>query len=97
MFNDKYLAEVNFWRDVLSDGQPRFTLNFGSQSLVISTNLISFDVEWPGIPNDEMAFINQSYDEDLFTTAEWKGLTDREPITWDDGDEDDYEYDADLI
>lgn len=97
MFNDKYLAEVNFWRDVLSDGQPRFTLNFSSQSLVISTDFISFDVEWPGIPNDEMAFINQSYDEDLFTTAEWNRLTDRESVTWNDEDEDDYEYDADPI
>ncbi len=49
MFNDKYLSEVNFWRDFLSKGSPRFVLDFGSQSLAVSTDFLSFDVSWPGI------------------------------------------------
>jgi hypothetical protein len=97
MFNDKYLSEVNFWRDVLSDGQPRFTLNFGNQSMVISTDFISFDVDSPGIAGDEMPFKNQSYEEDLFTMAELNNLMDGQPLDWDEEDEDDYEYDADPV
>ena len=44
MFNDKYLSEVNFWRDFLASGSPRFVLDFGSQSAVVSSEFISFDV-----------------------------------------------------
>jgi 5-methylcytosine-specific restriction endonuclease McrA len=97
MFNDKYLSEVNFWRDVLSDGQPRLTMNFGSQSLVISTNFISFDVEWVGIPDDEMTFGNQFYDDDLFTLAELNRLMKGQLIDWDDDEEDEYECNTDSV
>ena len=95
MFNDKYLSEVNFWRDVLSDGQPRFTLNFGSQKLVVSTEFICFGVTWPGIPGDDMLFKNQSYEEDLFTMAELDNLTEGQPLNWDE--EDEYDSDADPL
>jgi len=97
MFNDKYLSEVNFWRDVLSDGQPRFSLNFGNQTMVLSTEFISFDVTSPGIPGDEMPFKNQTYEEDLFTMAELRSHKDGQPLDWDEEDEDDYEDDTDPI
>jgi hypothetical protein len=97
MFNDKYLSEVNFWRDVLSDGQPRFTLNFGSQSLVISTDFVSINVDSPGVPDDAMPFKNQSYQDDLFTMAELNTLKDGQPLDWDEEDEDDYEPDAATV
>lgn len=95
MFNDKYLSEVNFWRDVLSDAQPRFELNFGSQSLIISTDFISFDVDWAGIPGDEIEFNNQSYEDNLFTISE-ATIMSGEPLDWDNDDED-YEIDDDPV
>ena len=89
MFNDKYLSEVNFWRDYLSRGSPRFTLDFGSQSLVVSTDFLAFDVSWPGIPGDEIEFRNQQYEEDLFTLATLGTLKQGEKdLDWDDGDDD---------
>jgi hypothetical protein len=95
MFNDKYLSEVNFWRDYLSRGSPRFTLDFGSQSLVISTDFLSFDVSWPGIPGDEIEFRNQEYEEDLFTLAALGSLKQGdENLDWDD--EVDGENDGDI-
>jgi hypothetical protein len=95
MFNDKYLSEVNFWRDYLSGGSPRFTLDFGSQSLVISTDFLSFDVSWPGIPGDEIKFRNQEYEEDLFTLATLGSLKQGEgDLDWDDEDGDEA-FDAD--
>jgi hypothetical protein len=96
MFNDKYLSEVNFWRDFLSKGSPRFVLDFGSQSLAVSTDFLSFDVSWPGIPGDEISFRNQFYEEDLFTLATLdsfkKGDDDLE---WDDAD--DYDDIAEAV
>ena len=89
MFNDKYLSEVNFWRDFLSNGAPRFVLDFGNQSLVISTDFLSFDVEWPGIPGDEIDFRNQEYEEDLFSLAELGSLQEGEDgLDWDDESDD---------
>jgi hypothetical protein len=96
MFNDKYLSEVNFWRDFLSSGSPRFVLDFGSQSLAVSTDFLSFDVCWPGIPGDEIAFRNQYYEEDLFTLAALGSFKQGEEILeWDD--EDDYDDIAEAV
>ncbi|MCC9602873.1 hypothetical protein LOC67_20175 [Stieleria sp. JC731] len=86
MFNDKYLSEVNFWRDFLSNGSPRFALDFGSQAAVISTEFISFDVTWPGIPGDTKEFKNVSYEEDLFTLTHLSKF---------DSGEDDFDWDDD--
>lgn len=95
MFNDKYLSEVNFWRDYLSGGSPRFTLDFGSQSLVVSTEFLSFDVSWPGIPGDEIEFRNQEYEEDLFSLAELTSLNQGEDdLDWDDEDDGGVDPDA---
>ena len=93
MFNDKYLSEVNFWRDYLANGLPRFVLDFGSQSAIVSTELISFDVTWPGIPGDDLPFKNQSYEEDLFTLAGLGRVVKGEELDWEDEDDD---YDADT-
>jgi hypothetical protein len=91
MFNDKYLSEVNFWRDFLSRGSPRFALDFASQSLVISTEFLSFDVSWPGIPGDEIEFRNQQYEEDLFTLTTLGSLAQgEEDLAWDDDEDDDF-------
>lgn len=69
MYNDKYIAETQFWRDVLCDGKPRLIASFGEQSMVIDSQLIQFSITWPGIPDDEKDFKNQTYDDDLFSLA----------------------------
>jgi hypothetical protein len=70
MYNDLYLAEVNFWRDYLAQGRPRFILDFGNQSAVVDAQGLMFDVHWPGIPGDDRLFHNQLYQDDLFTLAD---------------------------
>lgn len=91
MYNDLYLNEVNFWRDFLSNGQPRFILNFGHQSALVDARLIKFNVAWPGIVGDEKEFMNQGGQEDLFSLADWNEALGGEPIDWDDLAEDDLE------
>ena len=70
MFNDAYLGEVHFWRDFLASGKPRLILNFGQQSAIIESELISLHVHWEGIPLDTKQFSNQVFEEDLFTFGE---------------------------
>jgi hypothetical protein len=82
MRNYVYLAEVNFWRDYLSNGSPRIVLNFGDQSAVIGTEFLAFDVSWPGVPDDDMAFKNRSYAEDLFTRSEFNSAVGGESMRW---------------
>lgn len=82
MRNYKYLAEVNFWRDYLSNGSPRIVLNFGDQSAVIGTEFLAFDVSWPGVPGDDMQFKNLTYPEDLFSTSELSAVVDGTPYKW---------------
>lgn len=91
MYNDLYLGEVVFWRDYLSQGQPRFILNFGSQTAVIDVQLVTFDVDWAGIPGDEKPFKNQAYQEDLFTLSEREQAIAGEQLDWDELEEEDEE------
>jgi hypothetical protein len=76
MYNFDVLKEMGFWREYLSDGQPRITLRFGGQSLVLSTELQTFDVSWPGVPDDAKAVSYQGAEDDLFTSAEFADLMD---------------------
>lgn len=95
MFNDLYLTEVNFWRDYLSQGRPRFVFDFGNQSAVVDSQLLTFEVMWPGIAGDERPFKNQAYQEDLFTMASFTEATSGERIDWDDEEEDNQEEETD--
>jgi hypothetical protein len=95
MFNDKYLGEVNFWRDYLANGSPRFVLDFGSQTAVVSAEFVNFDVQWPGIPGDELPFKNQSYEEDLFSLAGLESVIRGEDLDWEDDGDDEYDADSD--
>jgi len=83
MYNDLYLGEVNFWREYLSGGQPRFFLDFGEQSAVIKARLLTVDVRWPGIPGDDKPFENQVYEEDLYTLADLEEATFGGEVDWD--------------
>lgn len=73
LHNYDLLGEIQFWRDYLGEGRPRITLSFGapSQQIVLSMNLLSSEVSWPGIPPEySKAFRNVEYVDDLFTWAE---------------------------
>lgn len=95
MFNDLYLAEVNFWRDYLSKGQPWVILDFGSQTAVVDARLLTFDVKWPGIPGDDKPFKNQVYEEDLFTLSDLAGAVGGEEIDWDETEDETVEKEQD--
>lgn len=91
MFNDKYLSEINLWRDYLAQSSARFLFDFGNQSALISAEFVKFDVNWPGIPGDNKPFKNQSYEDDLFTYSELDKVVRGEAPEG----EDDEEYDRD--
>ena len=88
MYNDLYFKEVVFWRDYLSQGQPRFVLNFGSQSAVVDVQMVALDIEWIGIPGDENEFKNEVYEEDLFTLSEREEAIAGEELDWNEAEED---------
>jgi hypothetical protein len=92
MWNDVYLSEVNFWRDFLSEGSQKIVLNFGDQSAVIDTQLLAFDVDWPGIPGDNKPFTNLTYEKDLFSSLEYDDALAGDDLDWED-DNDDSEAD----
>jgi len=91
MFNYDLLGEVNFWRDFLSDSQPRIIFNFGSgQHIVVSTTIMTGEIDWPGIPEKyARPFKNVDYAEDLFSWAQLAGLD----ADIEDDSEDEYEGD----
>jgi hypothetical protein len=77
MFNYDLLAELQFWRDYLSESKPRIILPFGHprQTIVIMTTLMRGEVTWPGIPRAHaMPFKNVEYLDDLFSWAEFSAL-----------------------
>ena len=71
MYNFDVLKEVQFWRDFLLSGQPRLIASFGqSQALVVSSELLSTKILWPGVPPERAKeFKNVAYEDDLFTLA----------------------------
>jgi hypothetical protein len=79
MFNYDFLSEVQFWRDFLSESQPRIVLDFGkSQHIILSSTMMQAEVTWPGIPEEHARpFKNVEYQDDLFSWAELSRL-DRE-------------------
>ncbi len=84
MYNDKYFTEIVFWRDFLSKGMPRFSFDYGNQKTVVDIQLITFDVEWAGIPGDEKLFKNEIYEDDLFTLSERSDSLSGEELEWEE-------------
>lgn len=70
--NYDLLVELNFWRAFLSGGEPRIICQFGSQNLIIDTELISTSITWPGVPDDSRPFSNQRFREDMFSLVEYE-------------------------
>ena len=42
---------------------------------MVDPRLVTIDVNWPGIPDDEKPFRNEAHPEDLFSLAEFKAVT----------------------
>ncbi len=72
MYNINLLKEVHFWRDYLSGGSPRIIFKFGSQNIVVDTEMMNVQISWPGVPEDSKPFRNVRYSDDLFTSAEYQ-------------------------
>ncbi len=94
MFNDKYLGEVSFWREYLSQGQPRIILKFGTQAAIVGADLVQFVVTWPGIPGDEKPLVPRIQADDLFSWADLSEALDHES-EWEGFDEGDEDWDED--
>jgi hypothetical protein len=95
MWNDIYLGEVNFWRDFLSGGGPKIVLNFGDQSAVIDTEMLTFIVDWPGIPGDTKPFTNTTYDMDISSQSEFDDALTGDDLELDWGDDEEIGEDQD--
>jgi hypothetical protein len=88
MFNYDLLGEVQFWRDFLSDSQPRIILPFSrGQHIIVSSTLMQTEIEWPGMPEEhQRPFKNVEYWDNLFSWAELARLEDEyaEEDEWED-------------
>jgi hypothetical protein len=90
MYNFDVLQEVQFWRDFLSQGKPRVVCNFGDQAIVIDNTLISGSITWPEVEGDKADRMAASYEDDLFTLADFNEAND-----FDEFDDDIDELDTD--
>jgi hypothetical protein len=95
MYNDLYLGEVTFWREYLSKGSPRITLNFGNQSGVIEAAFAQIEMIWPGVPGDQKT-VDTPPSEDLFTLLDLAEAVEGEEIEWSAAEEDEIEEDPDI-
>ena len=90
-YNYDLLGEVHFWRDFLSDSQPRILMFFGGgQYIHISTTFMQTEVSWPGMPEEfQRPFKNVSYSDDLFTWAALRDIENAilEADEWDEEEE----------
>lgn len=80
MYNIDVHKEVHFWRDFLSDGNPRIIFDFGSQSIVVPSALIQPTVEWPGVFDDMPKVKTIEYEDDLFSSAAYSQILDYEKV-----------------
>lgn len=70
MYNDKYLGELYFWLSVLADERPRVTLKLGGQSALIDSQLVPFEIRWPGVGHDLPEKRVEPVEDDLFSIAD---------------------------
>ncbi len=84
MYNFQYLAEVNFWRDFLSEGLPRIVLQFGDQAAILPAEIVSIRVNWPGVPDDIRHVDTEEREDDLFSLAELHDTIAGEDVEWDE-------------
>lgn len=75
LYNDKYLDELVFWRDLLSGGRPEIILPFGSQACVAQAKLLDVRSHWPEIGDVSRVYEAQPHEPDLFSLADIDELT----------------------
>ena len=88
-FNYDLLGDINFWRAYLSNREPRIILSFGTQAVIVSTTMMSTEIEWPGMPEEfRKPFRNVEYPESLFSRAalESLGESGEDEDEWDEYD-----------
>lgn len=71
MYNLDVLTEVQFWRDFLCGSSPRIVCSFGGQSLVVENALLEGEITWPQVAGDTKRHLTVSYEEDLFSLADF--------------------------
>lgn len=88
MHNRAYFSEVHFWKQFLCDRSPMLSLSFDGQHLIIESDLLGAEITWTGIPDDDKTVADIQPEEDLFSLAERRSVSDEL-----DADEDDEEAD----
>ena len=76
MHNRAYFSEVHFWKQFLCERKPMLSLGFGGQHLIVESDLISADITWAGVPDDDKKVVDMQPDEDLFSMAERRSVSD---------------------
>lgn len=87
MYNEAYFDAVQFWRAFLCNGDPRFILPFGFQSVVVDGEFMRCDIEWPRI-GDKRFKMTAIFEENLLTSANYlQAVDDEHPWTEEEIDE----------
>jgi len=76
MHNRAYFAEVHFWKQFLCERHPMLSLGFDGQHLIIESDLLSAEIVWAGIPDDDKRVVDIQPEEDLFSFAERQSVSD---------------------
>jgi hypothetical protein len=76
LYNVDLLADLQFWRDYLSQGAPNIIMKFGQQHLILDTQYSRASVAWPGVKGDAVAYANATIEHDLFSSAAYHGALD---------------------
>lgn len=93
MFNEQYFDRINFWREYLTEGTPRFILRFGRQAVVADRGFPVAEVEWPAI-HDRRFDPADGPDETLLTHLDLSQASDGD-FVWDDvSDLDDHDMEV---
>jgi hypothetical protein len=77
MYNIDLLGDLQFWKEYLSDGKPHMIFDFGAQSMVVSAELLTAPIKWPGVPHDVKRFTNTVAGVDLFTSYDYHKAIER--------------------
>jgi hypothetical protein len=88
VYNDIYLNLLWFWKEFLTEGNPRLVIKVGEQSILIGGAYVETHVEWPGIPNDRIDVSAAPAQENLFSLLDLSDETDFDDESWWDDDDD---------
>ncbi len=89
MHNRAYFGEVRFWSQFLCEGRPSLVLNFDRQHLMVENVLLDSTITWPGIPDDDKKVVDIQPEEDLFSLAERRSISDELDTDADEEEPDD--------